>query len=155
PDFEALRVREPDGAKVHELFTRWEFKVFLRDPATAGAPAIAAKPPTEPAAAAPVTVNVEYETVLDAAKLDAWLERIKAAPLTAIDVAYTGVDPMQGQLVGIALAVEPERACYIPLAHRYAGAPAQLPLQATVERLKTWIESEHHKKLGHQLKLVA
>jgi DNA polymerase-1 len=155
PDFEALRVREPDSGKVHELFTRWEFKVFLRDPATAGAPALAARPPSEPAAAPPVTVNVEYETVLDPAQLDPWLERIMAAPLTAIDVAYTGVDPMQGHLVGIALAVEPERACYIPLAHRYADAPAQLPLEATLGRLKAWIESEHHKKLGHQLKLVA
>jgi DNA polymerase-1 len=62
---------------------------------------------------------------------------------------------MQGRLVGIALSVEPERGCYIPLAHRYAAAPEQLALGPTLQRLKPWIESEQHKKIGQQLKLVA
>src|SRR5262249_13942717 len=75
--------------------------------------------------------------------------------LVALDVAYTGFDPMLGKLVGIALAVEPERGCYIPLEHQYAGMPTQLSLEATLARLKPWIESEQHKKVGHQLKLVS
>jgi DNA polymerase-1 len=151
PDFEDLHVREPDGAKVRELFTRWEFKALLRDQP-------APLPATEAPGASvvvPVAVNAEYETVLRPEQLEAWVEKITAAPLASIDVAYTGPDPMQGRLVGIALAIEPERGCYIPLMHRYAGAPGQLSLDDTLTRLRPWIESEQHKKLGHQLKLVA
>jgi DNA polymerase-1 len=103
----------------------------------------------------PVAVNAEYDTVLTDVQLDAWIAQVNAAPLTSVDVAYTGFDPMQGCLVGIALAVEPERGCYIPLAHRYPGVPDQLPLDATLVRLKPWLESEQQKKVGHQLKLVA
>src|SRR5262245_13971133 len=153
PDLDALRLQTPDSAKVHDLFTRWEFKTFLRDP-TLVSPEMAAAPPA-PEVVTPAAVNAEYETVLTTAQLEAWIVKINAAPLTAIDVAFTGFDPMQGQLVGIALSVEPERGCYIPLAHRYAAAPEQLALDATLQRLKPWIESEQRKKLGQQLKLVA
>jgi DNA polymerase-1 len=154
PDFEALRLGQPDSAKVRDLFTRWEFKAFLRDP-TLVSPEMAAATPAAPEVVTPVAVNAEYDTVLGAEQLEKWIARINAAPLTAIDVAYTGFDPMQGRLVGIALSVEPERGAYVPLAHRYAGVPEQLALEATLERLKPWLESEQHKKVGQQMKLVA
>jgi DNA polymerase-1 len=153
PELDALRMQTPDSGKVRDLFTRWEFKAFLRDP-TLVSPEMAAVPPA-PEVVAPTAVKAEYETVLTTAQLEAWIAKIHAAPLTAIDVAFTGFDPMQGRLVGIALSVEPERGCYIPLAHRYAAAPGQLALGPTLQRLKPWIESEQHKKIGQQLKLVA
>jgi len=164
PDFEALRVQEPDSAKVRDLFTRWEFKALLREPSvgtsvgiSGGASAAAVPAADKPDLAPPRALPIEFEnaTVLDAAQLDDWLARVKAAPLAAIDLTFTGLDPMLGCLIGIALAVEPGHACYVPLMHRYAGAPAQLPLTVTLEKLKPWIESEQHKKLGHDLKLVA
>ncbi|HXF45421.1 MAG TPA: DNA polymerase I, partial [Burkholderiaceae bacterium] len=99
--------------------------------------------------------QVHYETVLTEAQLDDWLRRIHAAELTCIDTETTALDPMAARLVGIALAVEPLSACYIPLAHRYAGAPQQLPLEATLARLKPWLESERHKKVGQHLKYDA
>jgi DNA polymerase-1 len=154
PNLDALRLQTPDSAKVRELFTRWEFKAFLRDP-TLVSPEMAAAGPSVEEIVTPAAVNAEYETVLTTAQLEAWIAKINVASLTAIDVAFTGFDPMQGRLVGIALSVEPERGCYIPLAHRYAAAPEQLVLDTTLQRLKPWIESEQHKKLGQQLKLVA
>jgi DNA polymerase-1 len=154
PNLDALRLQTPDSAKVRELFTRWEFKAFLRDP-TLVSPEMAAAGPSVEEIVTPAAVNAEYETVLTTAQLEAWIAKINGASLTAIDVAFTGFDPMQGRLVGIALSVEPERGCYIPLAHRYAAAPEQLVLDTTLQRLKPWIESEQHKKLGQQLKLVA
>jgi len=155
PDLESLRVREVDSAKVHDLFTRWEFRALLRDaPAVPAAAAPAATPVASPTAA-PVAASAEYETLLDMEQFDAWLQRLDAAPVSSISVAYTGPDPMQGRLVGIALAVESGRACYVPLAHRYAAAPAQLAQAIVLERLKPWMESDQHKKLGHQLKRAA
>jgi DNA polymerase I len=51
--------------------------------------------------------------------------------------------------------VAPHEACYIPLSHRYAGAPEQLGLATVLERLKPWLESERHRKVGQHLKYDA
>ena len=59
---------------------------------------------------------------------------------------------MAARLVGLSLSVEPLRACYIPLAHRYAGVPEQLPFDATLAALRPWLESPHHRKVGQHLK---
>ena len=55
----------------------------------------------------------------------------------------------------MSFCVEPGKAAYLPLAHRYAGAPDQLDLDATLALLKPWLESDHHAKLGHHLKYDA
>ncbi|MGE0799745.1 MAG: DNA polymerase I [Lautropia sp.] len=101
------------------------------------------------AAAAPAT---EYETIFTEAALDRWLAIIAAAPLTAFDTETTSLDPMQAEIVGVSLSVEPYRACYIPLAHRYAGAPDQLPRDAVLARLKPWLEDAGRLKVGQNLK---
>lgn len=58
---------------------------------------------------------------------DRWLSKIEAAPLTALDTETTSLDPFSARIVGISFAVTPGEAAYLPLAHDYAGAPAQLP----------------------------
>nr|MCU0769193.1 DNA polymerase I [Burkholderiaceae bacterium] len=62
------------------------------------------------------------------------------------------LDPLAARLVGLSLSVEPLRACYIPLAHRYPGVPDQLPFDATLAALRPWLESPHHRKVGQHLK---
>jgi DNA polymerase-1 len=47
---------------------------------------------------------------------------------------------MTAEMVGISLATEPGLACYIPMAHRYQGAPEQLPRDLVLEKLKAWLE---------------
>ena len=96
--------------------------------------------------------DVQYETVLTREQLEHWLGRIGAAELTSIDTETTSLDPLAARLVGLSLSVEPFKACYIPLAHRYAGAPDQLPFQETLDALKPWLESPHHRKVGQHLK---
>ena len=96
-----------------------------------------------------------YDTVLDWPSFDAWIERIHAATLTAFDTETTSVDYMQAELVGLSLAVEPGEAAYVPLAHDYPGAPEQLPRDAVLARLKPWLESDAHGKVGHHLKYDA
>jgi DNA polymerase-1 len=59
---------------------------------------------------------------------------------------------MQARLVGISFAIEGAHAAYLPLGHSYAGAPAQLPLDETLDKLKPWLESPRHGKLGQHLK---
>jgi DNA polymerase-1 len=104
---------------------------------------------------AAVKPTVRYETVLTEAQLAAWIDKVNAAELTSIGITTTSLDPMRAELIGIALAVKEHEACYIPLAHRYAGAPEQPASAATLARLKPWLESERHKKVGHELKYRA
>ena len=147
---EELAMRPQDFEVLRELYTRFEFKAYLRDldgAAVAGASPADAAPPV--AVARPDT---HYETVLSFEQLDAWLAKIGSAELTAIDTETTSLDPMSAQLVGISLSVEPLRACYIPLSHQYAGAPKQLPLNDVLEQLRPWLESPHQRKVGHDAK---
>ena len=96
--------------------------------------------------------DVHYETMLSYEQLEAWLAKIGSADLTSIVTHTTSLDPIAAELVGISLSVEALHACYIPLAHRYAGAPKQLPLEDVLEQLRPWLESPHQRKLGHNMK---
>ena len=150
-----------DTAKLAELYTRLEFKGWLRElSGEAPAPQVRPKNAVPPAPTLETAAHVEpdrsgYECILDAAQLDAWLARLDAAALVSLDTETTGLDPMLAQLVGISFAIEDGqavRAAYLPLGHNYAGAPAQLPLDETLTKLKPWLESDRHAKLGQHLK---
>ncbi|NLD53650.1 MAG: DNA polymerase I [Burkholderiaceae bacterium] len=125
------------------------------NPASADGPGSAAAP----AGAAPADAGKaadepprHYETVLDLAGFDRWLGRIDAAELTAIATVTTSVEPMTARLVGLSLSVAPYAGCYIPLAHRYTGAPDQLPIEMVLARLRPWLESPAKRKVGRNLK---
>ena len=51
----------------------------------------------------------------------AWIARARDLGAVAINIETIGEDPMQAELCGIALAVAPNEACYVPLAHRKGG----------------------------------
>ena len=55
--------------------------------------------------------------------------------LVSLDLETTSLDPMGNEIVGLSFCVEPGRACYVPLAHRYAGAPEQLGRPEAGERV--------------------
>jgi len=93
-----------------------------------------------------------YETVLTEARLDVWLARIDGASLTSIDTETTSLEPMTAQMVGISLCCEAGVAAYIPMAHRYVGAPTQLGRELVLEKLKSWLEDPAKPKLGQNLK---
>jgi DNA polymerase-1 len=151
PDVSALAMREEDPGQLRELYGRYEFKSWLREVGQTAA----ADPPSATAQASIPDADAprpEYETVLTREQLDAWLQRIGAAELTCVDTETTSLDPMAARLVGISLSIEPLRACYIPLAHSYAGVPEQLPFESTLAALRPWLESPHHRKVGQHLK---
>ena len=100
----------------------------------------------------PVSSSGHYETILTEVQLDAWLEKIMQADLVCVDTETTGLDVMNAQLVGISFAIEAHHAAYLPLAHHYPGAPDQLNREHALQKLKPWLESAQHKKLGQNLK---
>ncbi|MBN9425199.1 MAG: DNA polymerase I, partial [Burkholderiales bacterium] len=98
---------------------------------------------------------LDYETVFTDEQLDRWLARIEAAELTAFDTETTSLDPMKAELVGLSLSVEPKKACYVPMAHRYTGAPDQLSVEHVLGRLRGWLENPACPKVGQNLKYDA
>ncbi len=146
-----------DTAKIAELFDRFEFKTWRREleedgsqRSAVGRQTLADETPTSSRPPPPASRN--YETILTEPQLDAWLAKISTAPLVSVDTETTSLDPMQARLVGISFAIEPGHAAYLPLAHRYAGAPQQLDLAAVLARLKPWLEDARQAKLGQNLK---
>jgi DNA polymerase-1 len=151
-----LPAREDDKEALAAIYRRMEFKGWLKEleegvhrPA-APAAAQAAAPQGEPGAH-----RTGYETLLSWDAFDAWLARINAASLTAFDTETTGLDPLAARLVGMSFATTEGEAAYLPLAHGYADAPAQLPLAEVLERLRPWLESDAHRKVGQNLKYDA
>lgn len=96
--------------------------------------------------------NLRYDTVLDWAMFDAWLAKIEAAELVALDTETTSLDEMLAQIVGLSFSVTPGEAAYIPLTHDYPDAPEQLPRDEVLARLKPWLENPAKAKLGQHVK---
>jgi DNA polymerase-1 len=134
----------PDTEKLKALYAELDFKSWLQELQGAVPPA-----PTFETAE---TDRSAYECLLTEARLDDWLKRLDHAELVALDTETTALEPMQAQLVGLSFCIEPGQAAYLPLGHHYAGAPDQLPFDATLAKLKPWLESEKHEKLGQHLK---
>jgi len=169
-ELESLRVREPDREALRELFTRCEFRSWLRDidSAVPGAPNGTGTPAAgQPSAPGPAPIpelaeeptpdlaprsQIAFECVLTAGQLEHWTRRIAAAPLVAIDTETTSLDPLQASLVGISLSTRPGEGCYIPVGHSYAGAPAQLPRAQVLEALRPWLEDGAAAKVGQHAK---
>ena len=135
-----LELSEPDTETLKTLYGELEFRTWLGELLDAGADT----PAEAPAA--------DYETVLDEAALDAWIERLGAAVEIAFDTETTSLDYMQADLVGVSFAVEPGHAAYVPFGHDYAGAPDQIAREVVLEKLRPILESERPAKIGQNLK---
>ena len=96
--------------------------------------------------------NLKYDTILTWDMFDAWLDKIEAAELVAVDTETTSLDEMLAQIVGLSFSVTPGEAAYIPLTHDYPDAPAQLPRDEVLARLKPWLQNPARPKLGQHVK---
>ncbi|MEY9331754.1 DNA polymerase-1 [Pseudomonas protegens] len=153
-----LHLGEPDREKLVELYSLLEFKSWLdelqRDAKRvelSGAEATpAAVPPPQAVEQAPL--ELQYETILDQERFDAWLEKLKGAKLIAFDTETTGIDAQQAQLVGLSFSVKAGEAAYVPLTHSYMGAPAQLDRDSVLLALKPLLEDPKLLKVGQHAK---
>ena len=139
-----LTRKEPDVEKLTALYTRYGMKQALKE--LTGGEGESAKSISEASAAnataatheAPEdkwSAKGEYECVLDMDLLETWLTKLRESKEFVFDVETDALDPMQANLVGISLSVEPFKAAYIPLAHDYPGVPQQLDKNAVLEKL--------------------
>jgi DNA polymerase-1 len=148
-DLENLKLAPRDEERLSDLLARFGFKSWLKE---SPPPAAEATPSPVAPVAAHGEVERRYETLESEADLSRWLKEIEAAGLVSVGTETTSEEPMQARLVGLSFAVSAGRAAYLPLAHRYAGAPNQIDIAKALAILKPWLESDDHKKLGHDIK---
>ncbi len=97
----------------------------------------------------------QYETILDEASFNAWLEKLKAAELFAFDTETDSLDYMVANLVGLSFAIDEGIAAYVPVAHDYLDAPEQLDRDWVLKQLKPILEDDAQAKVGQNLKYDA
>lgn len=157
-----LTVAEPDVAALQELFGRYEFKRWLADLQDGkwlqgkksnlkAQQALPDEGSAKPEATS-VLASDGYVTILDQATFDAWLEKLKQSDLFAFDLETDSLDTLSANIVGIALAVAPGEAAYLPVGHDYLDAPDQLDRLEVLAQLKPILEDSNALKVGQNLK---
>jgi len=130
-----------DSDTLRKLYSRFEFKTWLSQ--------VLGGKTTQTETKAKAN---HYTTILTQAQLDEWLARLQAAPVFAIDLETTSLDYMQAEIVGISFSDKAGEAAYVPVAHDYMDAPAQLDRAAVLAQLKPLLEDPQQRKLGQNLK---
>ncbi|RWX53563.1 DNA polymerase I [Photobacterium chitinilyticum] len=155
-----LRKGEPDTDELIKLFGKLQFRRWLAEMLDGSDGKIvadeqSAQPAAEKKAVAPTIDRSGYETVLDEAAFNAWLEQLKGADVVAFDTETDGLDYMTANLIGVSFAVEEGKAAYVPVAHDYLDVPAQLSRDWVLAQLKPLLEDPAQMKVGQNLKFDA
>ncbi|KAA1195057.1 DNA polymerase I [Photorhabdus heterorhabditis] len=158
----ALSVAEPDTEKLHELFSRYEFKRWLSDVANGDWLAAKGKKsastgndessPTEDTSVSTTLSTDNYQTILNQKSFDEWIEKLKRASVFAFDTETDSLDTLTANLVGMSFAITAGDAAYLPLGHDYLGAPEQLDRDAVLAALKPLLEDSNLLKIGQNIK---
>ncbi len=147
---------EEDRAALLRLFKELEFKSWIdeysRDQASAGSEASAEIDFDGPKVGGNEQIDAKYDIVLTEKDFDTWVARLEKAELLAFDTETTSLNYMQAEIVGVSFAVSVGEAAYVPVAHDYMGAPAQLDRDKVLARLKPLLEDPSLQKVGQNLK---
>ncbi len=151
-----LDIAHPDRERLLELYREYEFRAWLGElleGSDSGVDDVATGTPMPSAVEeAGDSASRDDHVILEQDELDAWLTRLEAAEAFCFDLETTSLAYMEAQIVGVGLALEAGEAAYIPLAHDYLDAPAQLDRDAVLARLKPLLEDGKTTKIGQNLK---
>ncbi|OEE89271.1 DNA polymerase I [Vibrio crassostreae] len=163
---ESLVKTQPNTDELIKLYGQLVFKSWLNELLDGGSGVVEAdeKSGAVRSSTASTTSTVEmntsavtidrsnYETILDEASFNAWLEKLKASEVFAFDTETDSLDYMVANLVGLSFATEEGVAAYVPVAHDYLDAPQQLDRDWVLEQLKPILEDDAQAKVGQNLK---
>ncbi|EPM4835707.1 TPA: DNA polymerase I [Vibrio parahaemolyticus] len=164
---ESLLKAEPNKDELIKLYGQLTFKSWLNELLEGGSGTVEAVELAGSAQASSSSSHAEmetsavtidrsqYETILDEASFNAWLEKLKAAELFSFDTETDSLDYMVANLVGLSFAIDEGIAAYVPVAHDYLDAPEQLDRDWVLEQLKPILEDDAQAKVGQNLKYDA
>ena len=141
---ETMHNTTPDHESLRSWFEQLQFRSWtaeLDQSSVLGAPAV-----ITPAA------PTDYELITTRDALKRWIDELTAVQCFAFDTETDQLDYMQAQIVGMSFCYETGRACYIPVAHDYPGAPDQLDRDEVLGLLRPLLEDERYLKVGQHLK---
>ena len=163
-DVETLTPCQADNEQLRDLFAEYEFKrwhaevsALIAGGDTSGANANTNEEKSDSAEESEQSESVEidkskYETVLDEERFNAWVAKLEKAELIAFDTETTSLNYMDAELVGVSFCIEEGEAAYVPVAHDYPDAPAQLSREFVLDALKPILESDTVIKVGQHIK---
>ena len=132
---ENLKCQPPDNSKLSGLFKKLEFRQLQR--------AFPQKADLS---------NKNYRPIFDMSALSDLLVLLETAEIFAVDTETTSKNPMEARIVGLSFSIKPHEAFYIPCAHTYPDAPAQLALKEVLKQLIPVLENPKIKKVGQNIK---
>lgn len=135
-----LRMREPDKARLSELFRELEFRHLL-----------AGLAPDAPAGEAHAA-GMQARLVASEEDFASLLAQLAAAEMIAVDLETSSLTCHDADIVGLAFAVEEGTGWYIPVGHTGEGSEQQLPVEQVLPRLKPMLQDADKPKCGHNLK---
>ncbi len=158
-DLDELRPQPPDTAAALAIFRELEFSRFVRE-LTPGGPAggeEAAASRGGGAAQGPEGARAtrDYRLVLTRGELEALARLLRESGGFAVDLETTSLEPLRADIVGLSFSVAPHAAWYVPVGHRYLGAPEQLPLALVLGTLGPLLSDPALPKYGQNLKYDA
>ena len=89
-----------------------------------------------------------YECILDEKNLDKWIKILEEKKVIAVDTETSSLNPLETNLVGISFSYAPNKACYIPLAHKEKSLKKEIVLK----KIKPLLEDPSIKKVGQNIK---
>ena len=91
----------------------------------------------------------KYESITNEKDLDKWLRILNEQSIISVDTETSSLNPLEANLVGISFSYAPNKACYIPLAHKkIKGVEKGMVLK----KIKSILEDPSIKKVGQNIK---
>jgi DNA polymerase-1 len=155
---DALALKGIPEEPLREFLEHHGFRTLLTRLGAQGqaAPAPSVAPTQREVRPEPKIDRSAYVTVTSEEALDAWIAEAVANGLVAVDTETDGYDCVTAKLVGISLATECGKACYIPLEHGghdlLSERPGQIPAEVALAKLKPLLEDPAVLKVGHNFK---
>lgn len=136
-DVEDLKVGEPEGEGLADIFREMEFRGLWDQFASRS------------------KAESDYSLCLSLDELKDHVRYIRRKGVLSIDTETTSTEPLKARLVGISFSCESRKACYVPFGHSYLGAPEQVSWEDAREVLKDVLEDEKILKVGQNIKYDA
>lgn len=125
----------PDNKRLAELFKEYGFTTLMKELTSTA------------------TLSTEqYRAILDKPAFERLLVELQTVPAFAVDLETTSLNPLEAEIVGISVSCREHEAVYIPVGHRYPGAPDQLDKQEVLTALTPLLTDPAHPKIGQNLK---
>ena len=133
--YDDLAATPPDNQRLGALFKEYGFTTLMKELTSAA-----------------TLATDQYRTVLDEPAFRELLERLRTAERFAVDLETTSLNTLEAEIVGISVSLSDHEAFYIPVGHRYPGAPAQLPKDMILKELAPLLTDPKRRKIGQNLK---